>query len=135
MDLAKEKHISKSLLAKLYRSFWTNNLDKTPSVHGDGANNSLWCISKQAGERWCEWYHNKFGVDVRSLRYPGANWLEISTWRRNNRLCCLYFPSALKNQDLRVFLVKNTALPMMHMEDARATIEIMHVPSENIKIR
>ena len=83
-----------------------------------------------------EWYHNKFGVDVRSLRYPGLIGWKSAPGGGTTDYAVHIFHQALKSKTYECFLNADTALPMMHMEDAiRATIEIMHVPSENIKIR
>ena len=97
---------------------------------------TVYGISKQAGERWCEWYFNKYGVDVRSLRYPGLIGWKTAPGGGTTDYAVHIFHEALKYRQYECFLKADTALPMMHMEDAiRATIEIMHAPSENIKIR
>ena len=97
---------------------------------------TVYGISKQAGERWCEYYFNKFGVDVRSIRYPG-----IVSWKTNpgggtTDYAIEIFHSALQKGNYDSFLNENTKLPMMYMDDAiNATIKIMDAPAENIKIR
>ena len=97
---------------------------------------TVYGISKQAGERWCEWYFHKYGVDVRSLRYPGLIGWKSAPGGGTTDYAVHIFHQALKNKTYECFLSADTALPMMHMEDAiRATIEIMHAPAENIKIR
>jgi nucleoside-diphosphate-sugar epimerase len=97
---------------------------------------TVYGISKLAGERWCEWYFHKYGVDVRSLRYPGLIGWKSAPGGGTTDYAVHIFHQALKNKTYECFLSADTALPMMHMEDAiRATIEIMHVPAENIKIR
>ena len=97
---------------------------------------TVYGISKQAGERWCEWYFHKFNVDVRSLRYPGLIGWKSAPGGGTTDYAVHIFHEAIKNKKYECFLSANTALPMMHMEDAiRATIEIMHSPAENIKIR
>ncbi|GGH18882.1 NAD-dependent epimerase/dehydratase family protein [Mucilaginibacter phyllosphaerae] len=98
--------------------------------------NTVYGFSKLAGERWCEYYHTKYGVDVRSLRYPG-----LIGWRANpgggtTDYAVHIFHEALKHGKYQGFLSAQTALPMMYMEDAiRATINLMDAPVENLSIR
>ena len=98
--------------------------------------NTVYGISKQAGERWCEYYHNKFGVDVRSLRYPGLiSWKEKPGGGTTDYAIHIYH-EALKRQKYECFLSATTTLPMMYMSDGiRATLELMEAPAEKIKIR
>ena len=98
--------------------------------------NTVYGISKQAGERWCEYYHNKFGVDVRSLRYPGLiSWKEKPGGGTTDYAIHIYH-EALKQEKYECFLSATTTLPMMYMSDGiRATIELMEAPAEKIKIR
>jgi nucleoside-diphosphate-sugar epimerase len=93
-------------------------------------------ISKQAGERWCEYYHNIFGVDVRSIRYPGLiSWTTPPGGGTTDYAVDIYH-KAIEDKTYECFLSAQTALPMMYMDDAiRATIEIMQAPAESIKIR
>lgn len=98
--------------------------------------NTVYGFSKLAGERWCEYYFTKYGLDVRSLRYPG-----LIGWRANpgggtTDYAVHIFHEALKHQKYQGFLSAQTALPMMYMDDAiRATLSLMDAPAENITIR
>lgn len=97
---------------------------------------TVYGISKQSGERWCEYYHNIYGVDVRSIRYPGLiSWSTPPGGGTTDYAVDIYH-KALENGEYTCFLNEETRLPMMYMDDAiRATIEIMKAPAENIKIR
>lgn len=97
---------------------------------------TVYGISKQTGERWCEYYFNKYGVDVRSIRYPG-----VISWRTNpgggtTDYAVEIYHEALLKGEYTSFLKKETKLPMMYMDDAlEATIKIMDAAPETIKIR
>jgi len=98
--------------------------------------NTVYGFSKLAGERWCEYYYNKHGLDIRSLRYPG-----LISWRANpgggtTDYAVHIFHEALKTGRYQSFLSANTALPMMYMDDAiRATFMLMDAPAEKLTIR
>jgi nucleoside-diphosphate-sugar epimerase len=98
--------------------------------------NTVYGFSKLAGERWCEYYYNKYGLDVRSLRYPG-----LIGWRANpgggtTDYAVHIFHEALKKGQYESFLSADTALPMMYMDDAiRATLTLMDAPAEKLSIR
>jgi nucleoside-diphosphate-sugar epimerase len=97
---------------------------------------TVYGISKQTGERWCEYYHKQYGVDVRSVRYPGLiSWSTEAGGGTTDYAVDIYH-KAITDGSFTCFLSENTELPMMYMEDAiKATIGIMQVPSEKIKIR
>jgi nucleoside-diphosphate-sugar epimerase len=98
--------------------------------------NTVYGFSKLAGERWCEYYFEKYGVDVRSIRYPGLIGWKASPGGGTTDYAVHIFHEALKNSKYESFLSAETALPMMYMEDAiRATISLMDAPAEQIKIR
>lgn len=91
-------------------------------------------ISKYAGENWCEYYFNKYGVDVRSIRYPGIISYKNIPGGGTTDYSIDIFYAAKKNKHYTCFLNENTCLPMMYMDDAvNATIELMEAPLENIK--
>ncbi len=96
---------------------------------------TVYGISKQSGERWCEYYHNIYGVDVRSIRYPGLiSWSTPPGGGTTDYAVDIYY-KALSDGKYECFLSEETELPMMYMDDAiRATIAIMEAPAEQIKI-
>jgi len=97
---------------------------------------TVYGITKQTGERWCEYYNSKYGVDVRSIRYPGLiSWKTLPGGGTTDYAVDIYY-KAIQENKYDCFLSENTALPMMYMDDAvRATMSIMDAPSESIKIR
>lgn len=97
---------------------------------------TVYGISKQAGERWCEWFYKNHNVDVRSIRYPGLISYTSPPGGGTTDYAVDIFYSAKKGEPFSCFLEKDSGLPMMYMEDAiRATIELMEAPAEQIKIR
>ncbi|MBL7895247.1 MAG: NAD-dependent epimerase/dehydratase family protein [Bacteroidia bacterium] len=136
LDLAKEKQINKVYWPSSIAVFGPTTPRINTPQHTVMEPSTVYGISKQAGEGWCNWYHKKHGVDVRSLRYPGLIGWKSAPGGGTTDYAVHIFHEALKNKKYECFLSENTALPMMHMEDAiRATIELMHVPSEKVKIR
>ncbi|MFV8336859.1 L-threonine 3-dehydrogenase [Flavobacterium sp. RSP29] len=96
---------------------------------------TVYGISKQAGERWCEYYHNIFGVDVRSIRYPGLISWSSPPGGGTTDYAVDIFHKALSDQSYECFLSSETKMPMMYMDDAiAATIQIMQAPIAQIKI-
>lgn len=97
---------------------------------------TVYGISKLAGERWCEYYFNKYGVDVRSIRYPGLiSWKSQPGGGTTDYAVEIYY-KALEEGRYTSFLSEHRALPMMYMDDAiRATIELTEAPAELVKVR
>jgi nucleoside-diphosphate-sugar epimerase len=98
--------------------------------------NTVYGFSKLAGERWCEYYFNKHGLDVRSIRYPGLIGWRASPGGGTTDYAVHIFHEALKKGKYESFLSAETALPMMYMDDAiRATLTLMDAPAEKLTIR
>lgn len=97
---------------------------------------TVYGISKQSGERWCEYYNKIFGVDVRSIRYPGLiSWSSPPGGGTTDYAVDIFY-KALSEKKYECFLSSETKMPMMYMDDAiAATIQIMQAPAEQIKIR
>lgn len=98
--------------------------------------NTVYGISKQAGERWCAYYFEKYGVDVRSLRYPGLIGYKSLPGGGTTDYAVDIYHKAIANQPFTCFLREDSYLPMMYMPDAiKATLDLMNAPKEAVKIR
>ncbi len=97
---------------------------------------TVYGISKYAGEFWCNYFYNRFQVDVRSIRYPGLISYKSNPGGGTTDYAVEIFHEALSDQHYDCFLKEDTFLPMMYMPDAiRATIELMEAPIDQIKVR
>lgn len=97
---------------------------------------TVYGISKYAGELWCQYYNQRWGVDVRSIRYPGLISWKSEPGGGTTDYAVEIYHEALKHGKYTSFLSENTYLPMMYMDDAiRGTIELMEAPAEKIKSR
>ena len=97
---------------------------------------TVYGISKYAGEFWCNYYYNRYGVDVRSLRYPGLISYKSAPGGGTTDYAVEIFHEAIQEKKYNCFLKEDTYLPMMYMPDAiRATIELMEAPAEKISVR
>lgn len=136
LNLAKEKKIKKvfwpSSIAVFGPSSPKENTPQTTLMEPT----TVYGMSKQAGERWCEYYFKKFGVDVRSIRYPGIISYKTLPGGGTTDYAIEIFHEALKSGNYTSFLSEDTSLPMMFMDDAiKATIDIMEAPSEKVRVR
>lgn len=129
---------------KLDRVYWPSSIaafgPTTPRDHTPQDTimdpTTIYGISKQAGERWCEWYHKKHGVDVRSLRYPGLIGYKTKPGGGTTDYAVDIYIKALTEKKFECFLSENTYLPMMYMDDAvKATLNLMEAPADKVKIR
>ncbi len=136
LNLAKEKVI--------HQIFWPSTIaifgPGTPKINTPQNTftdpNTVYGISKLAGERWCEYYYEKYNVDVRSIRYPGLIGYKSLPGGGTTDYAVDIFHKAKKEGKYECFLSENASLPMMYMEDAiKATINIMEAPAEKIKVR
>lgn len=136
LNLAKEGKIKKIFWPSSIAVFGPTTPKHSTPQYTVMEPSTVYGISKQAGERWCEYYFNKYGVDVRSIRYPGLiSWKTPPGGGTTDYAVDIYYKAVAENK-YTCFLSENTELPMMYMDDAiRATVVIMQAPKENIKIR
>ena len=136
LDLAKEKIIDKIYWPSSIAVFGPNTPKENTPQYTIMEPSTVYGISKQAGERWCEYYFNKYNVDVRSLRYPGLIGWKSNPGGGTTDYAVHIFHNALKSGTYECFLTENATLPMMYMPDAiKATIGIMQADADKIKIR
>jgi len=136
LDLAKDNYIN--------QIFWPSSIavfgPTTPKTNTPQRTvmepTTVYGISKVSGEYWCNYYHEKYGVDVRSIRYPGIiSWKTEPGGGTTDYAVDIYF-KALQNKAYTSFLSKETRLPMMYMDDAvNATIQLMRAPADKLTIR
>lgn len=97
---------------------------------------TVYGITKLAGERWCEYFFRRYGVDVRSLRYPGLIGYKTQPGGGTTDYAVDIYFKAIAKKQCECFLLEDTYLPMMYMNDAvKATIDLMEAPAEKVKIR
>jgi nucleoside-diphosphate-sugar epimerase len=140
LEIARERKEA----GKPLRVFWPSSIaafgPHTPAVDTPQLTvmdpTTIYGISKQAGERLCEYYFAKFGVDVRSIRYPGIISFKSPPGGGTTDYAIAIFHSAKRGERYECFLNAETTLPMIYMPDAiRATIELMEAPTEQIRVR
>ncbi|MDY3520752.1 NAD-dependent epimerase/dehydratase family protein [Riemerella anatipestifer] len=134
-ELAKEGYLKKI--------FWPSSIavfGKGIPKHNVGQDvvlnpTTVYGISKMAGEKWCEYYHDKYGVDVRSIRYPGLISWKAPAGGGTTDYAVEIFYEAVEKGEYQCFISENTAMPMLYMDDAiNATIKLMQEPAENISV-
>ena len=136
LNLAKEKIVKKIFWPSSIAVFGPNTIkDNTPQF-AITEPNTVYGISKLEGERWCEYYYNKFQVDVVSLRYPGLIGWKSQPGGGTTDYAVDIFHEAIKNKSYNCFLKKDTFLPMMYMQDAiNATLKVMNADANKVQIR
>lgn len=135
LELAREKDL---------KVYWPSSIavfgdnspkDKTPQLTVMDPD-TVYGISKLAGERWCDYYYKKYNVDVRSLRYPGLIGHKALPGGGTTDYAVEIYHKAIREESFKCFLDKGTYLPMMYMPDAiKATIQIMQADAEEVEIR
>jgi len=136
LDIAKEKKLDKVFWPSSIAVFGPNTPSQNTPQNTIMDPDTVYGISKLAGERWCAYYHQKYGVDVRSLRYPGLIGYKGLPGGGTTDYAVDIYHKALAGQKFECFLSEHTYLPMMYMPDAiKSTLELMQADIENIKVR
>ena len=140
LEIARERAVA----GKPLRVFWPSSIaafgPNTPAVNTPQLAvmdpTTIYGISKQAGERLCEYYYGKYGVDVRSIRYPGIISHKSPPGGGTTDYAIAIFHTACRGETYPCYLGPETTLPMIYMADAiRATIELMAAPAEQVRVR
>ncbi len=136
LDIAKEE--------KIYKIYWPSSIavfgPTSPKINCPQQTiiepSTVYGISKYAGEFWCNYYHQRWGLDVRSIRYPGLISYKSEPGGGTTDYAVEIFHEALEEKKYECFLKEDTYLPMMYMPDAiKATLELMEAPAAQISIR
>lgn len=136
LDLAVEFKVNKVFWPSSIAVFGPNSPKENTPQYCTMDPNTVYGFSKMAGERWCEYYFRKYGLDVRSIRYPGLIGWKAAPGGGTTDYAVHIFHEALNKGSYECFLSSETALPMMYMDDAiRATLELMSAPSAKLSIR
>ena len=136
LNLAKAKKIKKIFWPSSIAVFGPTTPKENTPQYTIMEPSTVYGISKQSGERWCEYYHKIFGVDVRSIRYPGLiSWTTLPGGGTTDYAVDIYY-KAIADKKYECFLKSETKMPMMYMDDAiAATIKIMQADDSQVKIR
>jgi nucleoside-diphosphate-sugar epimerase len=136
LDIAKEE--------QLHKVYWPSSIavfgPTSPKINCPQQTiiepTTVYGISKYAGEFWCNYYHHRYGVDIRSIRYPGLISYKSAPGGGTTDYAIEIFQEALDEKKYECFLAKDTYLPMMYMPDAiRGTVELMEAPADKISVR
>lgn len=136
LEAAREKKLRKVFWPSSIAAFGTNTPKEQTPQHTVMDPTTVYGISKLAGERWCEYYFQKHGVDVRSLRYPGLISYKTPPGGGTTDYAIDIYHRALEEGTFTCFLSKDTYLPMMYMPDAiQATLQLMKAETRRVTIR
>lgn len=136
LETAKNYKLDKVYWPSSIACFGQNTPNENTPQHTITDPNTVYGITKISGELWCQYYFEKFGVDVRSLRYPGLIGYKTLPGGGTTDYAVDIYHKAIKGETFECFLSENTALPMMYMPDAvKATLSLMEADKEDIRIR
>jgi nucleoside-diphosphate-sugar epimerase len=136
LEVAREKQVKRIFFPSSIAVFGTGIPRQMTPQDASLTPTTVYGMSKVAGELWSQYYFNKYGLDVRSVRYPGVIGYQSEPGGGTTDYAVEIFHYAVAGRDYTCFLGQNTCLPMIYMDDAiRATLEIMDAPAEKISIR
>jgi nucleoside-diphosphate-sugar epimerase len=136
LDIAKEEQVHKVYWPSSIAVFGPTSPKENCPQQTIIEPTTVYGISKYAGEFWCNYYHHRYGVDVRSIRYPGLISYKSGPGGGTTDYAIEIFQDAIEEKKYTCFLNKDTFLPMMYMPDAiRGTIELMEAPADQISVR
>ncbi len=136
LNIARDLKLDKIYWPSSIAVFGPNSPKQNTPQHTIIEPTTVYGISKYAGDQWCAYYHRNYGIDVRSLRYPGLISYKSAPGGGTTDYAIDIYHKALRQGSYECFLSEGTYLPMMYMPDAiRATIELMQAPAEKIKTR
>ncbi len=136
LQLAKKYQVQKVFWPSSIAVFGPDAIKKKTPQNSPCNPTTVYGITKVAGEQWCSYFHRKFGVDVRSIRYPGLIGYKSLPGGGTTDYAVDIFHKAIIGQPFVCFLDRNSALPMMYMSDAvKATIDLMNAPAEKLTVR
>jgi nucleoside-diphosphate-sugar epimerase len=136
LEVAREENLAKVYWPSSIAVFGPNSPKENTPQHTVIEPTTIYGISKYAGERWCEYYFKRYGVDVRSVRYPGLISYKSQPGGGTTDYAVEIYHDAMKKKSYTSFLREDTYLPMMYMPDAiRATIELMEADASKVQVR
>ena len=136
LDMAKDGLIQKIFWPSTIAVFGPNSERINTPQHGILEPTTVYGISKLAGEQWCAYYHRRYGIDVRSLRYPGLIGYKSMPGGGTTDYAVEIFHKAIEEHKYTCFLSPKSSLPMMYMDHAiQATLKLMDAPAEQVKVR
>lgn len=136
LEVARERKIHKIFFPSSIAVFGKDTPAINTPQHTILNPTTVYGMSKVAGEHWAQYYHLKYGMDIRLLRYPGIIGHQSDPGGGTTDYAVDIYHKAVLGENYTCFLKEDTALPMIYMEDAiRATIELMEAPAEKVKLR
>ncbi len=136
LNIGVEKKISRIFYPGTIAIFGPSTPKKMTAQEASFIPTTVYGISKLAAENWCNYYHKRYGLDVRSVRYPGVIGWQSAAGGGTTDYAVEIFHEALKSGTYSCFLEADTRLPMIYMDDCiRATLELMDAPTEKITVR
>jgi threonine 3-dehydrogenase len=136
LEVSRARNVQKVYFPSSIAVFGREASPQNTPQHGPLIPETVYGISKVAGENWSNYYYRRYGLDIRSLRYPGIIGYQSMPGGGTTDYAVDIYHHAIKNEPYTCFLRADTALPMLYMPDAiRATLELMEAPSKRLTVR